>query len=385
MSTDRVDRSRQAVSEFDVQFAVDVVEGLPQSAIMRSQELPTEDRLYDALLQRDAAFEGVFLFAVKTTGIFCRPTCPARRPRRENVEFFTSAAEALFQGYRPCRRCLPLDRDDPPRWLRPLLDAVEAAPEKRWRDADLRSMGLEPSRVRRWFKAKHDMTFQAYSRARRLGIALGRLRRGSSQLQTAQASGFDSLSGFRDALERLTGSTPRQSTKQPVVMMTRIATALGPMVAGASDEGLCLLEFADRRMLETQILRLQKRTGCVITPGDHSMFDELEEQLGQYFEGQRREFDLPLHLVGTEFQMAVWQALGDIPFGETRSYEDLARSIGRPKAVRAVGRANGDNRLAIFIPCHRVIGSNGKLTGYGGGLWRKRRLLEIEGLTPEDA
>jgi len=150
------------------------------------------------------------------------------------------------------------------------------------------------------------------------------------------------------------------------------------MLAGATDRGICLLEFADRRMLETQLRRLANHLNALFVPGSNTILEQLSEELTSYFDGRLNYFSLPLIMPGTEFQQAVWDALRQIPHGKTSTYKAIAESIGRPKAVRAVARANGDNRIAIMIPCHRVIGSNGKLTGYGGGLWRKQRLLELE-------
>jgi len=160
--------------------------------------------------------------------------------------------------------------------------------------------------------------------------------------------------------------------------LTRILTPLGPMLAGVTDEGVCLLEFMDRRMLETQLRRLGKLLRAEFTPGSHEHLDALNRQVEEYFAGARREFSLPLVLSGTAFQEKVWKELLTIPYGATRSYEEQARRIGKPRAVRAVGRANGDNRIAIIVPCHRVVGKDGKLTGYGGGLWRKQYLLDLE-------
>lgn len=150
------------------------------------------------------------------------------------------------------------------------------------------------------------------------------------------------------------------------------------MLVGATDEALCLLEFADRRALETQIDRIRRRLGAVLVPGETDLVRQAADELGRYFAGELRKFTVPLATPGTDFQREVWMQLRTIPYGQTRSYGEQARQIGRPTAVRAVARANGDNRIAIIIPCHRVIGSDGKLTGYGGGLWRKQRLLELE-------
>jgi len=222
------------------------------------------------------------------------------------------------------------------------------------------------------------MTFHAYGRARRLGLALGQIKHGSGVSRAAYQTGYDSLSGFNDAFKRLMGETPTALSGAKVVTVTRITTPLGPMVTGSIDDALCLLEFADRRMIETQIARLRKRLGCVFVSGETGLFGELTAELDRYFRGSLKEFSIPLLAPGTDFQRSVWNRLRAIPSGATRSYAEIAAEIGRPTAVRAVARANGDNRIAVLIPCHRVIGSDGKLTGYGGGLWRKQRLLEIE-------
>lgn len=345
-------------------------------------ELPARETMLEAFLNRDADYEGVFVTAVATTGIFCRPTCSARKPKPRNVEFYATAREALVAGYRPCRRCRPLRPPGAaPEWLAQLLEAVDEAPTRRWRDADLRRLGIEPTRVRRWFQAQHGMTFHAYSRARRLGEAIGHIQEGRQVSRTAFEAGYESLSGFTEALKQLAGRPPATLENARVVTVARVPTPLGQMIAGAADGSLVLLEYADRRALPAQFGRLARALDCVFVPGDDPVLEKLREQLDEYFAGNRREFDLPLETSGTPFQEKVWRALREIPAGTVRSYATVAEAIGRPTATRAVARANGDNRLAILIPCHRVIGADGSLTGYGGGLWRKKRLLELEGLT----
>jgi AraC family transcriptional regulator of adaptative response/methylated-DNA-[protein]-cysteine methyltransferase len=335
--------------------------------------------MYRAVTRRDASYEGVFITAVRTTGIFCRPVCPAKKPRFENVEFYGSVRDALLAGYRPCRRCRPMQQNgDIPDWLVTLLDEVESDPAKRWRDADLRARAIDPSRVRRWFKANHGMTFHAYQRARRLGLALGRIRHGADLTLAAYDHGYESASGFRDAFGQLFGTTPGRSRKTDLLVLTRVPTPLGAMVAGATDDGLCLLEFADRPMIETQLKRLKRHLGCEMAPGDNRHIDHLAGELQEYFAGTLKEFSVPLITPGTEFQQLVWEKLREIPYGQTRSYTDQAKAVGQPAAVRAVGRANGDNRISIIIPCHRVLRADGSLCGYGGGLWRKKFLLDHE-------
>jgi AraC family transcriptional regulator of adaptative response/methylated-DNA-[protein]-cysteine methyltransferase len=335
--------------------------------------------MLEAFLGRDPTFEGVFVTAVRTTGIFCRPTCSARRPLPEHISFFATSREAVLAGYRPCRRCRPLEpRGATPDWLRPLLDAVEADPTRKWTDEDVRDRGLSPERVRRWFKVNHGMTFQAYHRARRLGLALGAMKSGDSVGRAAMESGFDSLSGFQEAFQHQFGASPTALDGAPVIDVTRIATPLGPMLVGATAEALVLLEFVDRRQLAANIQRIGRRLGAVFVPNEGEISARAAAQVDAYFQGRRRAFDLPLRPVGSSFELEVWDALLEIPFGETRSYADIARRVGRASAVRAVGRANGMNALAIVVPCHRVVGSDGRLVGYGGGLWRKERLLELE-------
>lgn len=347
--------------------------------IFMDHPLPDHDTLYAALVNRDSNFEGIFVFGVKTTGIFCRPTCTARKPKRDNIEFFESAHEALLHGYRPCKICTPMQyKGSAPDWLAPLLNEINEAPMIRIKNSDLRTRGLDPSRVNYWFKKHHKMTFQAYLRALRIGQAFGRIKYGEPVTGTAFDSGYDSLSGFTDSFRKTAGFAPSKSPDSQLITTTRILTPLGPMLAGATEEGLCLLEFVDRRMLETQIKRLNRVFQAECVPGFSHHFDDLNRQLEEYFSGKRKEFDLPLAPRGTDFQEKVWQELCTIPYGTTRSYKEQARAIGQPNAVRAVARANGDNRIAILIPCHRVIGADGKLTGYGGGLWRKEYLLNLE-------
>ena len=347
---------------------------------MSSAALPDRETMLRAFLARDADYDGLFLTAVKTTGIFCRPTCPARKPRPENVEFFATARDATFAGYRPCKRCRPLvPAGEAPDWLRPLLDEIEAEPARRWRDRDLRERGLSPERVRRWFQQEHGMSFHAYHRGRRLGLALARLGEGGDLLDTGLEAGWESASGFGTALSQLAGRSPGRARDTALVRVRRLATPLGPMVAGATDEGLCLLEFADRRMLERQLETLRRRLDAVLVPGSHPHLERVEKRLARYFAGEPEPFELPLLLPGTDFQREVWSALREIPRGTTTSYGELAKRLGRPKAVRAVARANADNRVAILVPCHRVVGKDGRLQGYGGGKWRKARLLELEG------
>ncbi|MHC2068356.1 bifunctional transcriptional activator/DNA repair enzyme AdaA [Bremerella sp. T1] len=341
--------------------------------------LPDPHVMYQAIVDRNVEMEGLFVFAVKTTGIFCRPGCKAKTPKRENVEFFANAQEAIAAGYRPCKRCRPTEfAGSVPDWLEQLTEALEQDPTRRWTNADLEAMGLSPIRVRRWFQQHHRMTFHAYLRTRRIGLAVDMLQTGLDVTSTALDSGFESLSGFRDSLRKWTGQTPTDAKSGEPILVDRILTPLGPMLAAGNDAGLCLLEFADRKMLPKQFERIGKLYRQPILPGSHAVLAQTANQVAEYFDGTRTSFDLPLRMDGTHFQESVWQQLRKIPFAVTCSYSKLAEMLGRPTASRAVGRTNGDNRFAIVIPCHRVVRSDGHLCGYAGGLWRKKWLLEHE-------
>jgi AraC family transcriptional regulator of adaptative response/methylated-DNA-[protein]-cysteine methyltransferase len=343
------------------------------------ETLPPADVLYKALLEKDSRFEGLFVVAVKTTGIFCRPTCAARKPKPENVEFFASPREALLRGYRPCKVCAPLSAPgEVPEPLRRLLEEVHGDTTGRITDRDLKERGIDPHGVRRWFQKHHGMTFHAYCRTLRLSQAFGQIRHGEEVGHAAFGTGYESLSGFTESFKKATGFPPEECRRRGLVTVTRLLTPLGPMMAGATEEGICLLEFVDRRMIETQLARLRQRLSAEILSGSSPHFAPLNAQLAEYFSGTRRAFDLPLVLAGTPFQEKVWEGLRTIPYGTTRSYQEQAQRLGIPEAVRAVARANGDNRIAILVPCHRVIGKDGKLVGYGGGLWRKQHLLDLE-------
>lgn len=381
---------RQSSKKFHVEFSVEsppvvcyvmmqMSDSITSELPMTEKKLPSAGVMYKAFLSRDNAFDGIFFTAVRTTGIFCRPSCPARKPNRKNVLFYSSARDALSHGFRPCNRCRPLELPgQTPEPISKLLATIEKDPAQRFRDDDLRSRGLNPTAVRRWFKKHHGMTFQAYQRARRLAKAIGQLAVGAEIAQTAFDSGYESLSGFQDALRQITGKSISKSREACVIRLSRVPTPLGPMLMGATDEGVCLLEYTDRRMLETELGRLVRLLGCVFIPGTNEIGKQLERELEQYFAGTLKQFTTPLVTPGSEFQKLAWTALRNIPYGTTRSYAEQARMIKAPAAVRAVARANGDNRIAIVIPCHRVVGSDGTLTGYGGGLWRKRWLLRHE-------
>jgi AraC family transcriptional regulator, regulatory protein of adaptative response / methylated-DNA-[protein]-cysteine methyltransferase len=341
--------------------------------------LPPTETMYRALMKRDPSFEGIFYVGVRTTGIFCRPTCTAKKPARENVDFFATPSEALGSGYRPCLRCHPIDPEKrPPKLIERLRSEVERTPGGRLTDKELAAMAIDPSTARRQFKRHFGMTFQAYHRARRMGLALSQVRQGGRVDEARNGSGFESESGFRDAFTKICGESPTAARARSPMFAERIDTPLGAMIAVADDEGLRLLEFIDRRATERELSILRKRLRTNVVPGEHRHLTSARRQLAAYFSGKNLEFDIPLAPVGSDFQLRAWKILRSIPVGETRSYSWMAKRLGDENARRAVGRANGTNMVCIIIPCHRVIRADGTLCGYGGGLWRKKWLLDHE-------
>src|SRR6516164_2496713 len=347
---------------------------------MKTPELlPPPEMMYRALVDRDSTFEGIFFAAVRTTGIFCRPTCSAKKPARENVDFFATPNEALASGYRPCLRCRPLESNGhAPELVERLRTEVERAPDGRLTDKELAALSIDPSTARRQFKRHYGMTFQAYHRARRMGLALSQVRQGDRVDKARNGSGFDSESGFRDAFTKVFGESPANAKTHAPLFAERIDSPLGPMVAVADDQGLRLLEFIDRRATERELSILRKRLRTNVVPGKHRHLDRVRSHLKDYFAGKKLEFEIPLAPVGSSFQLRAWKILQSIPVGATRSYSWMAKRLGDENARRAVGRANGTNMICIIIPCHRVIRADGTLCGYGGGLWRKKWLLDHE-------
>lgn len=331
-----------------------------------------------AYLQGDASYSGLFLLGVRTTGIFCRPNCPARKPLPKNVEFFPDAPAALAAGYRPCKRCRPLEPEGRPPWASALLAVVEADPGLRITEKGLLARGIDPGTARRYFLKHFGLTFQAYSRGNRMVRALGQIQQGQTIDFAALGNGFDSESGFREAFSRVFGVTPGRASTTDCVSLAWLPSPLGPLLAGATSERIHLLEFTGSQPLDEQLKGLGGRHDLPVVPGSNPLLERLAEELQAYFQGTLRAFSVPLLIQGTPFQSRVWEELIRIPYGQTISYEELATRVGNPTASRAVGGANGRNRIVILIPCHRVVNKGGALGGYGGGLRRKQYLLDLE-------
>ena len=337
-------------------------------------------KYYQALVARDEKFVGIFYAGVKTTGIFCISTCRARKPKLENVAFYSDIKDLLRNGFRPCKICKPTENsNEPPTEVKKALELLKSSEAFKVKDWELKENGIAPEKIRRWFNKHHGMTFQAYQRMIRINQAYQSLQKGHSVTDSAFLSGYDSLSGFGYTFKKLVGETPEEGKHKAIILIDRLTTPLGPMFVCSTDKGICLLEFTDRRMLETEFEDLQKRLNAVILAGENHHIRQLKKELAEYFSGDRKEFDVALDIPSTPFRQKVWELLLEIPYGKTASYMEQAKKLGNPKAVRAVASANGHNRIAIVIPCHRVIGSDGSLTGYAGGLDRKKWLLELEG------
>ncbi|RUR13179.1 bifunctional transcriptional activator/DNA repair enzyme AdaA [Legionella sp. km772] len=303
--------------------------------------LKKQQEYYQALLARDSSYDGLFYVGVKTTRIFCHVICPARKPKFENCEFFSTAKEALLASYRPCLRCKPLlapNQQSPV--IERLIAAVESHPEKRWKDRDFKELGIDESTARRQFKKRFGMTFVEYARARRMGLAMNYIKNGHSIIDAQLQVGYGSSSGFRDAFSRALGDAPVRADGR-ALLAAWIDTPLGPMIAIVDHSYLYLLEFIDRRGLENEIERLRVRLRMGVIPGRTIITEQIEQEVNSYFSGVSFQFSTPCYLLGSTFQKAVWEALRTIPTGQTCSYLALARAIGNEKAFRAVANANG--------------------------------------------
>ena len=337
----------------------------------------TEDQAWAAVLARDPSADAELVYAVTTTGVFCRPTCPSRRPARTNVVFFADPATAMSAGYRPCRRCLPHQRHIDAG----LVEAISSA-LKRDRQVTLaelaRMTGRSPFTIERTFKRVLGVTPAQYQRQRRAASFRNELATGSARVTDAiYDAGY---SGPGRAYENTQlGMAPgeyRAGGRDAQIGYAIGDSTLGKLLIAATERGLCSVILGDSDAQLTRQLRAQFPLAQIRL--DLQLQPHLNEVLTQFTE-HPAVLDLPLDLRATAFQMRVWEALRRIPRGETRSYAQLAASLGQPTAVRAVARACATNPIAVVIPCHRVIGSDGKLTGYRWGVERKKKLLELEG------
>lgn len=334
---------------------------------------------YQAMVEKKTEYEGVFFVGSKATHVFCRPTCPARKPKFENCEFYKTAQQAISASFRPCKRCCPLSHPNQvSKLIQTLVEEIEKNPEKRWKAKDFQQLSVDVSTARRQFKKRFGMTFVEYARAHRMGIAMNQIKSGEAVIDAQLSTGYESSSGFRNAFSRIMGAAPTKLMAIKILKTSWLDTPLGPLLAIADEEALYLLKYVDRRSLDKELDHLRKKTKSTIIPGRTRSISLIESELMQYFAGELKEFKTPLILIGTPFQKLVWEEIGKIPHGETRSYSEIAEAIGKPTAHRAVARETALNPIAIVIPCHRVIHKQGDLGSYGGGLSRKKWLINHE-------
>ena len=356
----------------------------PSFAQVRSDQVSNVARLdpdtaWAAFMRRDRAWDGRVIGAVKSTGIYCKPSCPARRPKRENVEFYASADEARAAGYRPCLRCKPDEVGRDAQAVARAVELIETAEEAPQLAEIAAVVGYAPHHFQRLFTRAVGVSPAAYARATRIKRAERHLEENERVTDAIYDAGYQSPSGFyTDARERL-GMTPsawRDGGRGETIRWTTFDSPLGELFIAATSKGICRLTFDDS---EASLRRLFPNATIV---EDEGGMREFVAGTLKAIESPLAAPDLPIDVAGTAFQEAVWRELRKIPAGETRSYAQIAAAIGHPKAVRAVGTANGDNHVSVLIPCHRVIRSDGSLGGYGGGLDRKRKLLAVEGVRP---
>lgn len=340
----------------------------------------TDDSRYAALKNREAAKGLPFILGVTSTGIFCRPGCPARLPLRKNCLFFDTAQDALSAGFRPCKRCHPLGGQH--RMLEALMGDILADPAQDWSETALQTKGYSPTTLRRKFKDHTGFSLSDFVRWVRLGKGAQSLHEGETVINAQLDAGFDSPSGFRTAYAAMFGNAPAKSkfaADRPLSIAWH-NTPLGRMVSIADEHALYMLEFTNRVKMVGQVKRLYRLHKRPVEVGRTDISDQIEAELKDYFSGALTRFQTPLILTGTDFQKQTWAQLQEIPYGETRSYADLAIAVGNENAVRAVAGSNAKNGLALIVPCHRVIAKDGGLGGYAGGLERKRALLKLEGV-----
>jgi AraC family transcriptional regulator, regulatory protein of adaptative response / methylated-DNA-[protein]-cysteine methyltransferase len=347
------------------------------------KQLDTSDALWQACIARDRAYDGRFIIGVRTTGIYCRPSCPARKPRRENVQFFAAPEIARQAGFRACKRCRPdreTLRDPAAERALSICHYIRSATDEAITLARLgKRFSLSPAHLQRVFKQYIGLSPLEYAEAVRMDQLRLALRQGASVTDAIYASGFSSSSRVYERAARAIGMTPRRYRERgrgEHIRYSIVPTQLGQLLVGSTDKGICAVQLGDDQ--EALAHLLQEEFSAADITRDDEAHAEWVRGVVAIAEGRAPDVSLPLDVRGTAFQMQVWRALRKIPRGETRTYTEIARSIGRPEAVRAVANACGANPTALVVPCHRVVQSDGGLGGYHWGVERKRQLLGAE-------
>lgn len=337
---------------------------------------------WQAVLARDARFDGSFVYGVRSTGIYCRPTCASRRPRRDRVRFFSDPVEAEQAGFRACRRCKPKASAQDPRLesVRRACDFIAADPDRHPTLAAIgEHVGLSPYHLQRTFKKLTGVSPREYAEACRVQRLKTGLRSGRDVTRALYDAGYGSSSRLYESADRVIGMTPgryRRGGEGLGISYTVTVSSLGRLLVAATERGICAVKLGDRvRELEAD---LRREYPAASIRRDRGLLEDVVATLVAHMEGREPHLDLPVDVRASAFQWSVWRELRRIPYGETRSYAEVAKAIGKPTAVRAVARACATNPVAVVIPCHRVIGSNGKLTGYRWGTQRKQALIDGE-------
>ncbi|MEX3009497.1 bifunctional DNA-binding transcriptional regulator/O6-methylguanine-DNA methyltransferase Ada [Hoeflea sp. TYP-13] len=347
-----------------------------------SRQQMTDDDRWQAVQERDASADGQFVFAVRTTGIYCRPSCSSRAALRKNVAFYGNAQEAEHAGYRPCKRCKPQDLGPARERAEMVAKAcrmIEEAEEPPSLDELANKAGISRFYFHRVFKEVTGITPKAYAAECRAARVRGELSRGASVTGAIFDAGYNASSRFYEESDKRLGMRPTQYRDGGRDARIRFAVGectLGSILIAATDRGVCAIDFGDEP--ELLVTALQDRFPKAELIGGDPEFENMVAAVIGYVEDPQDSLDLPLDIRGTAFQQRVWEALRSIPAGETASYSDIAREIGQPRAVRAVAQACGANNIAIAIPCHRVVRTDGALSGYRWGVERKAELLNRE-------
>lgn len=355
--------------------------GQVSSRVVEVSVLDDADKLH-AVMARDELLDGVFVFAVRSTGIYCNPSCPSRRPNATLIQFYDTATEAEQKGFRPCMRCKPKENTTPRHsdLVKNVCAYVDANLKERLTLRMIGSqLGISPFHLHRTFKRVTGMTLRDYVEARRLAVLKSKLLRGESVTQAAYHAGFSSRSRLYNRIQNKLGMQPgtyRRGGKGTGISYTIIDSPFGRLLLAATRDGVCSVSLGESdAFVETALVREYPEASI---RRDDNALRELASEFSEYFRNRRFDHTLPLDLHGTRFQMRVWSQIQRIPSGSTRSYEQVANDLGSPKAVRAVARACASNPAILLIPCHRVVRKSGELGGYRWGLDRKRALLRHE-------
>ncbi|MBV8207387.1 MAG: methylated-DNA--[protein]-cysteine S-methyltransferase [Acidobacteria bacterium] len=346
---------------------------------------PEAEREWAAVLNRDRSLDGEFYYAVRTTGVYCRPSCPSRMPARRNVLFFRDRESAERGGFRPCLRCRPAEvttsgADPDSASVRRICDFVEQNLDSQFSAAAVQAaLGMRAAAINRVLRRALGVTLREYAEARRLALFKLNLGIGRSVADATYEAGYGSSRAAYEGVQRRLGMTPavyRDGAPGQQIRFAVTGSPLGRMLVAATSKGLCRVAFGDSDARLEEELRGEFRRARI--QRDAGSLQPFISALHGYLAGERRDLDLPLHIRASLFQRRVYRELRKIPHGQTRSYADIARALGQPAAHRAVARACAANSVAMVIPCHRVVRSNGALAGYRWGLSRKRKLLELE-------